>query len=263
MIEENKFKKIDNKDLYNDSIGSVSLYDASYSNTSEEQRIWLVTTLASIAYGNETSKNPEELYKRLQSLKHESLWEFIRDVGYVHEIDDEYFAPGCTISGSMRNVRKDVQYELSETDIVNEYKNNIACFRIKIPIFIARQFFRHRSASFIETSRRYTNNTKKPFEWFCNYGSEEANIIVDNFHKESYNTYLKLLDLGIHTQKASRILGQDVYTEFYCMFEKDGLKNFFNLRCEAHAQAEIRELAESMAMMIRDNQPELFSYCIS
>ena len=50
MIEENKFKVIGTTTIYSDNIGSVSLYDASNANESEEQRIHTVTTIASLAF---------------------------------------------------------------------------------------------------------------------------------------------------------------------------------------------------------------------
>jgi hypothetical protein len=79
MTEENKFKPKGSIDLYRDAIGKVTLYDASHANESEEQRIWTVTSIASLAYGNEEALNPEALYQRMQSIKHESLWEWIVD----------------------------------------------------------------------------------------------------------------------------------------------------------------------------------------
>jgi len=91
MTEENLFKKVDTVDLYGDSIGRVDLYDASHANESEEQRIYTVTTTASLAYGNEEAKNPEALYERMKSIKHESLWEMcynIIDIQIVGDDDD-------------------------------------------------------------------------------------------------------------------------------------------------------------------------------
>jgi len=242
MKEINKFIKVDTIPLYNDSIGAVQLWDASHSNESKEQRIWTVTTTASLAYGNESAKNPEALYERMQSIKHESLWEFIRRDGWK-------------IKDSIRNLGN-ISY--AEDSHIRNHKQNIACFRIKIPIFVARQFMRHRSASYLEMSRRYTKDTKVPFEWFLDYGSDEANALVDAHHKAAYDLYKTLITMKVETQKASRILGQDVYTEFYVMGEVEGLKNFFRLRCDSHAQAEIRETAEAMLELLRIHQPELY-----
>jgi thymidylate synthase (FAD) len=252
MTEENKFKEVDSIQLYNDNIGYVKLYDASHTNESEEQRIWTVTTTASLAYGNEEAKNPEALYERMKSIKHESLWEFVR-------IGDESYN---SIEGSMRCKPKLYETEFNNTFDVNTHKENIACFRIKVPIFIARQFMRHRSKSYLEMSRRYTKASKVPFEWFCDYGSDEANALVDAHHKAAYDLYKTLISMGVETQKASRIIGQDVYTEFYTMGEVEGLKNYFRLRLDSHAQKEIREVAEAMIKLLENHQPELYSKVI-
>jgi thymidylate synthase (FAD) len=244
MTEENKFKEVDSIQLYNDYIGYVKLYDASHANESEAQRVWTVTTIASLAYGNEEAKNPEALYKRMQAIHHESLWEFVRD-GYGSR----------GINSSMR--AQPHQYEGNYSHHANIHQENIACFRIKIPIFVARQFMRHRSKSYLEISRRYTKDSKVPFEWFCDYDSDEANALVDAHHKAAYDLYKTLIGMGVETQKASRIIGQDVYTEFYAMGSSEDLRNFFNLRLDSHAQAQIRAVAEAMLELLVQHQPEL------
>lgn len=91
MTEPNLFQPVDTTPLYNDGIGYVTLYDASHANESEEQRIWTVTTVSSLAYGNDEAKNPERLYEKLKELKHESLWEMcynIIDIQIVGDDDD-------------------------------------------------------------------------------------------------------------------------------------------------------------------------------
>ena len=244
MTEENKFKVLGTTTIYNDNIGSVSLYDASHANESEEQRIHTVTTIASLAYGNELAKNPLELYKRMQSIKHESLWEFIRDGYGTH-----------TIASSMR--AQPLQYEDNYSFDSEVHKANIACFKIKVPIFIARQFMRHRSFSYLEMSRRYTKGSKQPFGfWF----PESFNKTSKEDMEHSYNeTYANLISQGINTQIASRFLPQTTYTEFYCMTDPEGLKNFFKLRCDSHAQEQIRELSFAMLNLIKEHQPILYT----
>jgi hypothetical protein len=89
MTEANKFVPLDFELLYNDNIGYVQLYDASHANESEEQRIWTVTTTASLAYGNEEAKNPEALYERMKSIKHESLWEMCYNIIDIQIVGDD------------------------------------------------------------------------------------------------------------------------------------------------------------------------------
>jgi thymidylate synthase (FAD) len=252
MTEENKFIKIDSLSLYDDGIGAVSIYDSSHSNESEEQRIWAVSTLASIAYGNEEAKNPEALYERLKTLKHESLWEFIRTGSAFN---------GNTIDESMRCQQFDYadHKEAQGYFVSKEYKQNISCFRIKVPIFVARQFMRHRSFSYIEMSRRYTKGAKVPFEFYVPKCEFETKCMIDAFHDNSINMYNDMISIGkMETQVASRFLPQTTYTEFYMMGEVYGLKNFFQLRLDSHAQTEIRECAEAMISLLAKHQPELY-----
>jgi len=249
--EANKFLPIDKIDLYQDSIGYVELYDASHANESEAQRVWTVTQICSLAYGNESAKNPEALYERMKSIKHESLWEFIR-TGKQPSYNQSSVSCNTNeikIEGSMRN---DVDYPYSSN---KEHSENIACFRIKVPMFVARQFMRHRSFSYLEMSRRYTKGAKVPFEfWFPKDFSMKEAYLADYKHEYELLASSEMYE----TQIASRFLPQTTYTEFYMMGEVEGLKNFFRLRCDSHAQSEIRETAEVMLELLRIHQPELY-----
>lgn len=249
MTEQNKFQPIDTAHIYGDGIGHVTLYDASHANESEGQRIWTVTTIASLAYGNEEAKNPEALYERMKSIKHESLWEFIRDA-----------YNGYSIVDSMRiDTVPYTEYVNKYTCNVEGHKQNIACFRIKVPIFVARQFMRHRSFSYLEMSRRYTKDTKVPFE-FYSPKHNDYNILcgISTYYESCIDMYEESVKLGFQTQVASRFLPQTTYTEFYMMGEVEGLKNFFTLRCAKEAQEEIREVAMAMLKLIAMHQPELY-----
>jgi flavin-dependent thymidylate synthase len=189
----------------------------------------------------------------MKSIKHESLWEFIRS-GKEPSYNSSSVVCNTNETKIEGSMRQEVDYSYTS---YQEHKQNIACFRIKVPIFIARQFMRHRSKSYLEMSRRYTKDSKVPFEWFCDYGSDEANALVDAHHKAAYDLYKTLISMGVETQKASRIIGQDVYTEFYVMGEVEGLRNFFKLRLDSHSQDAIRELAEAMLALLKSHQLEL------
>lgn len=257
MTELNLFIPRGNIPIYGDGIGRVILYDASRSNASEEQRIWTVTTIASLAYGNEEAKNPEALYERMKSIKHESLWEFIRS---------NHVSSGRTIEASMRNSNyggglpfTDTYKDMQTVTVLNEdrkwHQSNIACFRIKVPIFVARQFMRHRSFSYLEMSRRYTKDAKVPFEFW--FPSDFPEAFKSTMSEDFYDDMQTAINEGYHTQVASRFLPQTTYTEFYIMGEVEGLKNFFKLRLDEHAQEEIREVAEAMLSLLAEYQSEL------
>lgn len=248
MTEENKFKPIDSEPLYDDGIGYVTLYDASHANESEAQRIWTVATIASLAYGNEEAKNPERLYEKLKELKHESLLEFVRPCFNGYEIKD-----------SVRNGKWDIGwYEKQIPHMIDLHKQNIACFKIKTPLFVARQFMRHRSFSYLEMSRRYTKDSKVPFEfWFPKDFSKDKAHENDWVH--AFNrTYEDIIKQGYHTQIASRFLPQTTYTTYFCMMEVEGAKNYFELRTKKDAQQEIQELSLSMLKLLKRHQPEFY-----
>lgn len=135
------------------------------------------------------------------------------------------------------------------------HKSNVACFKIKTSIFVARQFMRHRSFSYLEMSRRYTKGSKVPFEFWY---PKDFPFDKELFSDDLYANYNNVLCQGIETQVASRFLPQTTYTEYYMMGEVEGLRNFFTLRCDKHAQAEIRELSFAMLELLEKHQPELY-----
>jgi thymidylate synthase (FAD) len=139
--------------------------------------------------------------------------------------------------------------------VMEEYsKENIACFRIKAPMFIRAQFMRHRAFSYLEMSRRYTKGSKVKFEfWFPeNYPKYNKSLYTEAWQSD-YDTMCKEYE----TQVAARFMPQTTYTEFYVMGSTEGLKNFFRLRCDSHAQKEIQSLAFAMLKLLSIHQPEL------
>jgi thymidylate synthase (FAD) len=141
------------------------------------------------------------------------------------------------------------------------HQENIACFRLKVPIFVARQFMRHRSFSYLEMSRRDTKGAKVPFEfWYPQDFNENKVIGHGNNINEMNEVFMEMystLSSAYETQVASRFLPQTTYTEFYCMGEVEGLMNFFSLRLDSHSQQPIREVAEAMLALLVQHQPEL------
>lgn len=136
-------------------------------------------------------------------------------------------------------------------------------FNIKMPIFVMRQFVRHRMQSLNEVSARYT---ELPDEFYKprslrrqdnknKQGSLEEGQITDGqvlgrlytAYKFAYNTYKKLLEDGVAREQARMVLPVGIYTEIYTTWDLNNLFKFFRLREDNHAQAEHREFA--MAMM--------------
>jgi len=137
-------------------------------------------------------------------------------------------------------------------------------FEVKLPIFVARQWMRHRTQSFNEVSARYT---KLPDEFFIpdhttitkqskdnkqmRDGEELPNSMslaeaIMEASENSFKAYDKLLSEGCPRELARCVLPVGAYTKF---FAKANLHNWFRFlkeRLHPHAQHEIREYAEQV-----------------
>lgn len=246
------FGEVERVDIYDDGIGFVSTYNHWISNISQSTREEVVATIATHAYGNEKASNPTKLYEFLKERNHLSCFEFIHS---GQKENNSY-----NIADSLRHNDFPVYGEDCEKYIEN-VKDNVALFRIKAPLFVARQFMRHRSFSYLELSRRYTKGTKKEFEFY-----RQDDILFRDIYKQAVYAYNSLVDNGEKPEIARGVIPMAAYTDFYAMTDIPGLKNFFRLRLDNHAQYEIRVVAEAMKEILKRNQPkmynEIFEECI-
>jgi thymidylate synthase (FAD) len=133
-------------------------------------------------------------------------------------------------------------------------------FHVKAPIFVARQWFRHRMASYNETSFRYREAPPEfylPETWRAQdnknkQGSVAAALehsrmtsILNNQCLASMDAYAILLRAGASKELARLVLPVNLYTEFYWTLNAHALMHFLRLRCERHAQWEIRQYANA------------------
>lgn len=144
-------------------------------------------------------------------------------------------------------------------------------FRIKTPIFVARQWFRHRIGSFNETSFRYTQAKD---EWYLPTTfrkqattskqastDDVAMVVPDNIVKalESlHSAYLDLLVQGVAKEQARIILPQAMYTTFIWKVNLRSLMNFIEQRTSEHAQWEIRQYANEIGLLIKEMMPNFY-----
>ena len=144
-------------------------------------------------------------------------------------------------------------------------------FRIRAPIFVARQWLRHRTASVNEISARYSiiqNDFFLPEELRKQstnrgQGGEEplgeasSNLLLKQ--KAScdlaFHTYNELLFKGASRELARAHLPQSTFTEFYWKIDLHNLLHFLKLRIDDHAQKEIRDLAVKVYDLIKPVVP--------
>ena len=259
--------------LYDDGIGFVELYDFSRANVDNQSRINAITKVASICVGKDEATKPEKLFKRLSkesSMLPSSSFEFCpiclnmsqieHIVNSKIDINYSYVAHiikyGELIDDSkylLTNLRALI-YDVGLDNTLNNYysepneiqviKDNFFVFKMKIPIFVARQTQRHR-VNFQELSRRFVSGSKLPFEF---YEPDEKMKEISDMLMLVYN---KLLKQGYKPELARIVLPQSLYTTIWSAWNKSQLDNFFKLRIDKHAQQEIRLLAENMRELIK------------
>ena len=244
-----EFSPIDRIDnIYGDGIGYVELWPCWVGNISQEHREFVAATIATLSYGNNYAKNPKALYNLLKEKDHSSVFEFIVDA-----TDADY-------SSNMRDDRFGSWKEMgfSDNDILemcNNIKSKYALFKIKVPIFVVRQMFRHREMSALECSRRYVKASKKPFEFYRYEDDKEYyDFCVDKYNNELAN--------GKRPEDARIYIPTAAYTEFFWMANYrpvSGLKNYFKRRLDTHSQSQIVTMTRAMYELIEKNQPELFN----
>lgn len=146
-------------------------------------------------------------------------------------------------------------------------------FDVKAPIFVFRQWHRHRTQSFNELSARYrelpeefyipelnqiTTQSTDNKQMRTNDINPEAERIRSGMtmqNKAAFHTYQKLLEIGCPRELARSVLPVATYSHMFATVNLHNLFRFLNERLHPHAQYEIRVYAEVMLELIRPIVP--------
>ena len=146
-------------------------------------------------------------------------------------------------------------------------EHNVITFKFTVPLFVRGQHHRHRTWSYNEISRRYTdiniqfyepksfrtqhksnrqasneNDTINPtMEW----DKTTASQLIENHHKKSLTLFNDLIKAGVCREQARGVLPQNLYTEYYGTVNLNNLIKFISLRDDSHAQWEIQKVAQA------------------
>jgi thymidylate synthase (FAD) len=151
-------------------------------------------------------------------------------------------------------------------------------FHVKLPIFVARQWIRHRTANVNEQSLRYSvmadefyvpdphtvglqsrsNRQGRTVEDVPEDLRTHVVNVLRSIPETSYPLYQELLEAGIARELARVCLPVSAYTEWYWKINLHNLFHFLSLRADAHAQYEIRAYADALATCARAVAP--FAY---
>ena len=154
------------------------------------------------------------------------------------------------------------------------FEHNAFRFHIRCPIFVAREWFRHRIGSFNEFSMRYAKATDdfyvpdaddvrtqvgKPgsysFEPVDPELAETAREELRAVYDAAYAAYERLVEQGVARELARAVMPVGAYTEFYWTVNARSLMNFVSLRASETAQREIRRYADACEHFLAEEMP--------
>lgn len=165
-------------------------------------------------------------------------------------------------------------------------EHNVLTFLFKVPLFVARQHMRHRTWSFNEISRRYTD---KDLEFYSpltfreqSKSNRQASIANSNFdpildtthgytmdynyraaeairthNADSLKLYTSMLNAGVCREQARIVLPQNLYTSYWGTVNLNNFIKFLNLRDHEGSQLEIQEVAKACKSLVTEIWPNI------
>ncbi len=195
----------------------------------------------------------------------------VLDKGFVRLVDylggDERIVQAARVSygAGTRTIREDsalIDY-LLRNEHTSPFEQVVLTFHVKLPIFVARQWIRHRTARLNEISGRYSvmkdefylpgegdlalqsrdNKQGRSDETLPPAEASAVRAEMERDQKAVYSSYRGLVDRGLAREIARVNLPLSLYTEWYWQIDLHNLFRFLSLRLDPHAQKEIRAYA--------------------
>lgn len=172
----------------------------------------------------------------------------------------------------------EADYKLNEYLIKNHHSTPLEMIEVwvemKMPIFVARQFVRHRTVTINEVSGRYV---QLPPEWYIpetvggkaksakqgqddNLASDEQEYFRNTLNAHclsGYNKYEAAIDGGVAPEHARLFLSLNHYTHWLWKQDLHNIMHFLRLRDHFHAQIESQEYAKAVDQLLRAQLPNL------
>lgn len=195
---------------------------------------------------------------------------FVRLVDYMGSDSSIVQAARVSYGEGTKSVREDrglIRYLLRH-DHTTPFEMVVLKFHIKAPLFVVRQWVRHRTASINEESGRYSimrEEFHEPAWEDVGYqskdnkqgrsGEEVPREVVERFlaylrqdRDTAYEHYETFLHDNVARELARVVLPISVYSQFYWQMNLHNLFHFLRLRMDQHAQKEIRDFANQVAI---------------
>ena len=202
---------------------------------------------------------------------------FVRLVDYMGGDSRIVQSARVSYGDGTKTVREDaalIDYLLRHQH-TSPFEQVVLTFHVKMPIFVARQWIRHRTARVNEISGRYSimrdefylpadmdvakqstdNKQGRSTEPVTHQYAAEVQDKLENGQKQAYADYSELVDTGLARELARVNLPLSLYTEMYWQIDLHNLFHFLKLRLDGHAQKEIRDYAEVILEITRAVAP--------
>lgn len=175
---------------------------------------------------------------------------------------------GKFVSTITERDEKLLQY-LMDHDHTSPFEHNQLSFRVKCPLYVSKQWMRHRMNSYNEISYRYV---KAPVEFYTPvawrgqdknnkqsstgaFENEEMRAAYKKILESAYEVYEQLIEAGVCREQARGVLPTATYTQFIFTCNLHSLMHFLKLRTHEGAQWEIRMYALGMLRLALPHFP--------
>ncbi len=201
-------------------------------------------------------------------------------IGLVDQMGSE-----ITVANAARVSFGKTRKEMNERDVVlvkyllenhhnTPLEHVVFTFLVHCPLFVRSQWHRHRTWSYNEISRRYTeeelefyvppeirqqseNNRQASIAADEKIGQQYCRDIIRQQNAAALAVYEDLLSRGVCREQARGVLPQNLMTTFWATVDLSNLLKFIELRASEHAQWEIREYAEAIKALVKPSVPNI------
>lgn len=196
---------------------------------------------------------------------------FVRLIGFYGGDASVVQAARVSYGDGTKTLREDVKLlgYLARNQHWSPFEQVNLTFHVKLPIFVARQFIRHRTAKLNEVSARYSELPAEFYRPEVSYGVDMVMVRAQDTknkqgsdgrtwipeivyyewlrnQEQAFAIYKAMLEAGVARELARACLPVSTYTEWYWQMDLRNLLHFLNLRCDSHAQQEARDYAEAI-----------------
>lgn len=170
---------------------------------------------------------------------------------------------------------------LAEHGHTSPFEHLSATFKVMCPLYVRSEWMRHRTQAYNEVSMRYTSDfigeVSFPKEWRGQDGtnrqvgsgaldaqtSESCDALLALSYRRALSDYDALLILGVCREQARAVIPVGHITHFYASANLLNWSKFCKLRCAPDAQAEIRELANTISEILNETYPMPWRYLVA